>query len=1470
MNKIFKRITASVISLMTILTMFPISGITASAASYGIPCGVDEIGGKVLIESSEKPIVLVNNGSGGRLDAYKFKFNGEIGYCIDPQSYAQTTKGETIEFTEFYGETGKEIIKLNPSSSNAAEKALIAGEELLYAKHFFDSKEIVVEGKTMKQYMYDKFIGPKAAYKYSSFFSAAKISDDDALYILSHFALSQLHHTMIEDKSTSWKTWSGYSDISEMVNMIVDVCQRVSQHSGNYSKIANYASTTNIYIAHPKPKTPKDGTYQHLIVEIPKKAKLSLQKAGTNDTIKDLTEATQDKDYLNFEGAEYTLYNKSDNSVVAVAQLSREGTISKILYSYSNKEWISKSYFELEAGEYYLKETKAPNSVKYFTLDTTEYPVTVTSEDCIAEKTLDVLNVTDTEIVRLNIKKISSEPSLTENNDCYDLDGTEIAIFPNERSAYEYIADNTKTDKILRYFQTDSLGNTKAISKDGINWDTNAKSDLYKITYSDKLYAVETKAGKGFEKYKRPVKLELLKNETYGGYALFGATIANIPKNDPIGIQIQKKNAVTGQTVDMGGAEFTLKFYKGFYDSADDLAGLEPERKWVLATNSVGKTALDENYRSPNSDYGEPFYFNDAGDPTLPLGTLSIQETKAPDGFKVNPEIFIRQIKQNETTGDVDLENELIVPETPDVGYIKIHKQAQTVTGLVEVGGASYGLYSDKNCKTILQRTITDSNGNGVFTKGVEFGTYYVKEIINPVGFTLDPTVYTVQVTASNPTVDKAVVVEVLEGVETGSLSIKKTSEDGKKNFYFKITSDADSSWEQIVCTSAETGTYTLSGLQVYNNGTAINYTVTELGIKTNTGYGLPVYYVRNNPVTKTLVGSSVDKPVEYSFYNKLQPIKLRLKKESDDKVISGIYFRLTDNQGNTYEDKATSSRGRINFGDLQVYDANHNKIIYTVTELGFKNSDGTYSLPKRYKELAPTSFVLSYDKSEYMNTYYRQTVTVKNTLEYGSLAVQKLSEDNIVKDFYFNIKSSDGKVNDTICTDSNGYNSLKNLNVYDSSDNLIEYTVTELGFKNSDGTYTVPERYNTPEPKVITLEKSKTVTVEFTNTLKKTSLKVSKYSQDNVIEGIYFELTDSNGNNYGIKATDGKGLTEPWTELPIYNSDNSLVEYTVKELGFKDSNGSYLIPNRYNIPSDYTVTLGDSLTTVKVVSFSNTLVDGQVLLTKKDDKGNALAGVKFALYSSQDNSLVQLYSYNGGDGDYSYAKISSYQLPVSKTELKTDDNGELYVCNLPYGNYYFKETKGLDGYVFSDEPIYFRITENATETSITAINEIKKGSVTLTKTDYEGNIQSGVGFELYDSNNNLLTVYTNDAGEYYMEKGYNNANTAVTTLTTNAEGKIKVEKMDSGKYYFIETKPLSGFAPYGKKIEFTIDVLRESLTNVSVSVQNNKIILMNTGGTGMLALALPLFGAVCIAGTAYVYYLRKTKSKSKFNSNNR
>lgn len=948
--KILKKLTAVIISLVTVFAMFPIANITASAYSY---TGLSEIGGKVLIESSEKPIVLVNNGSDGRLDAYKFKFNGEIGYCIDPQSYAQTTGGQTVEFTDFYGDTGKEVIKLDPNSSNASEKALIVGEELLYAKHFFDSKEIVVENKTMKQYMYDKFIGPKAAYKYSSFFSAAKISDDDAYYILSHFALSQLYHTMIEDKSTSWKTWSGYSDISEMVNMIVDVCQRVSKHSGNYSKIADYASTTNIYIAHPKPKNPKDGTYQHLIVEIPKKAKLSLQKSGTNDNIKDLTESTNDKDYLNFSGAEYTLYKKADNSVVAVAQLNRNGNISKIKYSYSNQDWIGKSYFELDAGEYYLKETKAPNSGKYFVLDsTTKYPITVTADDCKQEKTLDILNVTDTEIVKLNLKKVSSEPSLTENNDCYDLDGTMIAVYTSKGSA---ILNDGKTG-LLRYFITDSNGDCKAISKDGNNWDYNLNSDLYKITYSDTLYAVEIEAGKGFKKYEDPVKLEL-STGTSGGYALLTATIVNEPLNDPINILVRKKDAVTGQYTNMENAEFTVKYYLGYYYSENELVGKSPDRKWILKTDNDGYTHLDESYRA-DSDYGEPFYVTSAENPNpaMPLGTITIQETKAPTGYKINPELFIRQIKVDEATGSITTFNEIEVPEPRDTVY--------------------------------------------------------------------------------------------------GNLTIYKTADDSKR-------------------------------------------------------------------------GANTAKDV---------------------------WFNVKSDDGVTDENIVTKSQGvdgAATLSDLPVYKASGEYVKYIITELGYKNADGTYSIPDRY--IPPAKKTVTLKENVTLSFYFA------NRLQKTGLIVQKESEDSIISGFYFSVKSDDGKTNKVLVTGEDGTAQLTNLAVYNTSNEKVKYTIDELGFKNADGTYYFPTKYVKPAAQTVTLEDSKSIIVKMYNSLVRGSVRLTKTDGNgNQLEGIEFELYNT---KTGIVNVINKNSSI------MYEAADSKTADTVTKL-VTDSDGRIIVNNL--LPGDY------------------------------------------------------------------------------------------------------------------------------------------------------------------------------------------------------------------------------------------------------------------------------------------------------------
>ena len=662
-----KKLTSLAIALTTVFAMLPIANISASAYSY---TGLDEIGGKVLIQSSENALVLIDNGSAGKLDAYKFLINGEVGYCIDPQLPAQKTSGKTVEFSQFSGETGKEVIKLDPYTTNQKEKALIAGLSVFYGGYGDYFSTFSNGGKTAKSIM-DSYINGV----YSSDFKHLS-NADDKYYYLSHYAESQLYHELVGD-STNWKTWSSYSDINTMINGLVEFANNIAKSTGDYSAILRSCQMNNYYICQPKGK---DGTFcQHLIVRIPKKAKLALQKSGTSDEIKNLTEQTKDKDYLNFSGAEYTLYKKADNLVVAVAQLNRNGNISKIKYSYSNQDWIGKSYFELDAGEYYLKETKAPNSGKYFTLDTTKYPITVTSEDCIAEKTLDVLNVSDTERVRLNLKKESANPDLTDNNSCYDLDGALFAVFSNQKSAYDYIADNSKKNNIVRYFITDSKGNCKAISADGNSWDYSTSSELYKFTYSKSLYAAEIEAPKGFKKYNKAVNLTLT-SETYGGYAVLSATIVDEPMNDPVYILLHKKDELTGQYTNMENAEFTVSYYKGYYYSEQELNDKTPERQWVLKTDSRGYTYLDEAHRA-DSDFGEPFYLtsDENPKPAIPLGTVTIQETKAPQGFKLNSELFIRQIKIDEITGSVITFNEIEVPEPRDTVYgnLTIYKIAE-------------------------------------------------------------------------------------------------------------------------------------------------------------------------------------------------------------------------------------------------------------------------------------------------------------------------------------------------------------------------------------------------------------------------------------------------------------------------------------------------------------------------------------------------------------------------------------------------------------------------------------------------------------------------------------------------------------------------------------------------------------------------------------------------------------------------
>ena len=936
-----KKLTSLAVALTTIFAMLPVANISASAYSY---TGLSEIGGKVLIQSSEKPLVLIDNGSAGKLDAYKFLINGEVGYCIDPQLPAQKTGGKTMEFTQFSGETGKEVIKLDPNSTDEKEKALIVGLSVLYGGYgdYFSTFEN--GGKSAKSIM-DGFIDGV----YSSLFSKMN-TREDKYYFLSHYTLSQLYHELVND-GTSWKTWSNYKDVNTMINRLVDYTKNIVKSTGDYSAIKRSCATNNYYITQPKGK---DGTFcQHLIVRIPKKAKLYLEKSGTSEEIKNLTEQTTDKDYLNFAGAQYTLYS-DDNKVVAVAELDKNGNIAKIKYSYSNQDWITKNYFELVSGQYYLKETKAPAN-GYFALSDKKYNVTVTTDDCNNERILDILQLSDTEIVKLKFKKESSNPDLTTDNDCYSLDGGIFAVFSDEKSAYDYISDNSIKNNIVRYFITDSNGDCKAISKDGNSWDYNANSDLYKIAYSDSYYAVEMVAPKGFKNYNRPVQMAI--NGTNGGFVVLSATISDTPLNDPINILVRKKDAVTGQYTNMENAEFTVKYYSGYYYSENELVGKSPERKWILKTDSDGYTHLDESYRA-DSDYGEPFYVTSAENPNpaMPLGTITIQETKAPTGYKINPELFIRQIKVDEATGSITTFNEIEVPEPRDTVY--------------------------------------------------------------------------------------------------GNLTIYKTADDSKR-------------------------------------------------------------------------GANTAKDV---------------------------WFNVKSDDGVTDENIVTKSKGidgAATLSNLPVYKASGEYVKYIITELGYKNADGTYSVPDRY--IPPSKKTVTLKENVTLSFYFA------NRLQKTCLIVQKESEDGIVSGFYFSVKSDDGKTNKVLVTGEDGTAQLTNLAVYNTSNEKVKYTIDELGFKNADGTYYFPTKYVKPAPQTVTLEDGKSFVVTMKNVLKRGSVELLKTDGNgNPLEGIEFELYNT---KTGIVNVINKNSSI------MYEAADSKTADTVTKL-VTDSDGRIIVNNL--LPGDY------------------------------------------------------------------------------------------------------------------------------------------------------------------------------------------------------------------------------------------------------------------------------------------------------------
>lgn len=289
---------------------------------------------------------------------------------------------------------------------------------------------------------------------------------------------------------------------------------------------------------------------------------------------------------------------------------------------------------------------------------------------------------------KMRLKKRSSNPGISDNNPCYSLEGATYGVYSDSGC-------------------TQQVGTLTC----------NASGDSNEIDIAPGTYYVkETKAGKSYALDEGVHKVNVSGGQTAT------VNVSDAPQNDPADMLVAKVDSETGKASPLGagtlaGAEFTVKYYDGFY-TQDNL----PEnatRTWVLKTDKDGSTGLLAAKLDPSTYYvsGDSFYTSaDAKRYTLPLGTVTIQETKAPAGYLLSDStVHLQQITSNtssefvstfvEPSEDAPTVREQV--KRGDVAFNKVH--GEDMTGLA---GVPFKITS----KTTGESHIAITDVNGILT----------------------------------------------------------------------------------------------------------------------------------------------------------------------------------------------------------------------------------------------------------------------------------------------------------------------------------------------------------------------------------------------------------------------------------------------------------------------------------------------------------------------------------------------------------------------------------------------------------------------------------------------------------------------------------------------------------------------------------------------------------------------------------
>lgn len=338
------------------------------------------------------------------------------------------------------------------------------------------------------------------------------------------------------------------------------------------------------------------------------------------------------------------------------------------------------------------------------------------------------------------LKKESANAAITSNNSCYSLSGAVYTVY-SDRGCSQRVGTLT----------TDGSGNTGTI-------------ELNEGTY----YVKETTAPKGFQTDTQVHSL----NVTADGTSVL--TVKDQPKVtttllELLKIDMELKDGIPQGAASLASARFEWKYYAGFYTKENLPAN--PTRTWVTQTkaetDSAGKThyvtSLSEAYKVS----GDAFYTQD-GKVILPLGTITVEEKQAPQGYLLEGAylqennssqkltgLYVAQITESGNTATLTGANRYSVSDQVIRGGVRIQKRdletkAAEAQGNASLENTKYAIISLNsnpvvvngksytNGQTVLNITSDAAGLASTADNVLPYGHYKIEETAPPKGYLKD------------------------------------------------------------------------------------------------------------------------------------------------------------------------------------------------------------------------------------------------------------------------------------------------------------------------------------------------------------------------------------------------------------------------------------------------------------------------------------------------------------------------------------------------------------------------------------------------------------------------------------------------------------------------------------------------------------------------------------------------------------